>query len=88
MAGNIVMQMIEANGARIPAIGLGTWELRGRTCARARRVRVAMNPSAAQHGRRDTSVHQSVSTSSAAADDSLWPSKVSRRGSRLSTKCL
>jgi 2,5-diketo-D-gluconate reductase B len=23
---------IEANGARIPAIGLGTWDLRGRTC--------------------------------------------------------
>jgi 2,5-diketo-D-gluconate reductase B len=29
-----VMNFIEANGARIPAIGLGTWELRGRTCAR------------------------------------------------------
>jgi diketogulonate reductase-like aldo/keto reductase len=28
------MQFVEANGARIPAIGLGTWELRGRTCAR------------------------------------------------------
>ena len=28
------MQIIEANGAKIPAIGLGTWELRGRTCAR------------------------------------------------------
>ena len=28
------MIFIEANGARIPAIGLGTWELRGRTCAR------------------------------------------------------
>src|SRR5437868_3433392 len=28
------MQVIEANGARIPAIGLGTWELRGRVCAR------------------------------------------------------
>jgi len=28
------MQVIEANGTRIPAIGLGTWELRGRTCAR------------------------------------------------------
>jgi len=28
------MMMIEANGARIPALGLGTWELRGRTCAR------------------------------------------------------
>jgi 2,5-diketo-D-gluconate reductase B len=28
------MQFVEANGARIPAIGLGTWEMRGRTCAR------------------------------------------------------
>jgi 2,5-diketo-D-gluconate reductase B len=28
------MQFVEANGARIPGIGLGTWELRGRTCAR------------------------------------------------------
>ena len=31
---NPQMQFVEANGARIPAIGLGTWELRGRTCAR------------------------------------------------------
>ena len=29
------MQFVEANGAKIPAIGLGTWDLRGRTCARA-----------------------------------------------------
>ena len=29
------MQYVEANGARIPIVGLGTWELRGRTCARA-----------------------------------------------------
>src|SRR5947209_12366679 len=28
------MQLVEANGACIPLIGLGTWELRGRTCAR------------------------------------------------------
>ncbi|MGO9360813.1 MAG: aldo/keto reductase [Xanthobacteraceae bacterium] len=28
------MQLIEANGAKIPAIGLGTWELRGRSCVR------------------------------------------------------
>jgi len=28
------MHVVEANGARIPSIGLGTWELRGRTCAR------------------------------------------------------
>jgi len=25
---------VSANGARIPIVGLGTWELRGRTCAR------------------------------------------------------
>jgi diketogulonate reductase-like aldo/keto reductase len=28
------MQTVEANGAKIPAVGLGTWDLRGRTCAR------------------------------------------------------
>jgi diketogulonate reductase-like aldo/keto reductase len=27
-------QSVEARGARIPLLGLGTWELRGRTCAR------------------------------------------------------
>jgi 2,5-diketo-D-gluconate reductase B len=27
-------QFVKANGATIPAIGLGTWELRGRSCAR------------------------------------------------------
>src|SRR6201991_1038537 len=25
---------VEANGAKIPAVGLGTWDLRGRNCAR------------------------------------------------------
>ncbi|MGY8660832.1 aldo/keto reductase [Bradyrhizobium sp. UFLA05-109] len=28
------MLFVEANGASIPALGLGTWELSGRTCAR------------------------------------------------------
>ena len=28
------METVSANGANIPAVGLGTWELRGRTCAR------------------------------------------------------
>jgi 2,5-diketo-D-gluconate reductase B len=28
------MQHVEANGARIPALGLGTWQLRGVVCAR------------------------------------------------------
>jgi 2,5-diketo-D-gluconate reductase B len=27
------MQFVEANGAKIPLLGLGTWELRGRSCA-------------------------------------------------------
>jgi 2,5-diketo-D-gluconate reductase B len=30
----MAMPYVEANGARIPAIGLGTWDLRGRLCAR------------------------------------------------------
>src|SRR3954468_19631075 len=29
-----IMLFVEANGAKIPLIGLGTWELRDRTCAR------------------------------------------------------
>jgi 2,5-diketo-D-gluconate reductase B len=28
------MEFVSANGAQIPAVGLGTWDLRGRTCAR------------------------------------------------------
>jgi diketogulonate reductase-like aldo/keto reductase len=28
------MEYVQANGAKIPAIGFGTWELRGRTCGR------------------------------------------------------
>ncbi len=28
------MHLVEANGAHIPLVGLGTWELRGRACAR------------------------------------------------------
>src|SRR3954471_12904514 len=32
-AKGIESQVIEAHGARIPVIGLGTWNLRGRSCA-------------------------------------------------------
>src|SRR3954453_9828722 len=28
------MILVEAKGAKIPAVGLGTWEMRGRACAR------------------------------------------------------
>lgn len=34
MSGADTGPAVEANGARIPLLGLGTWELRGRTCAR------------------------------------------------------
>jgi 2,5-diketo-D-gluconate reductase B len=29
-----MVEVIEANGSRIPLVGLGTWDLRGRVCAR------------------------------------------------------
>src|SRR6476660_507015 len=32
--GATMSEAIEAHGARIPLVGLGTWDLRGRTCAR------------------------------------------------------
>src|SRR5262249_54943907 len=31
---SVAAHMVEAHGARIPLIGLGTWELRGRSCVR------------------------------------------------------
>ena len=34
MSANATVPIIEANGARIPLLGLGTWDLRGRSCAR------------------------------------------------------
>src|SRR6202051_1291528 len=34
MSASAAVPSVAANGARIPLLGLGTWELRGRTCAR------------------------------------------------------
>jgi len=31
---SIATRVVEAHGARIPLVGLGTWELRGRACVR------------------------------------------------------
>src|SRR6187397_3089046 len=30
----MIVPTVESNGARIPLLGLGTWDLRGRECAR------------------------------------------------------
>ncbi len=35
VSANETMPVVEAKGARIPLLGLGTWDLRGRVCARA-----------------------------------------------------
>ena len=32
---HMTIPIIEANGARIPALGFGTWQLRGRPCVDA-----------------------------------------------------
>ena len=34
MTSSILSPVVEAHGARIPLIGLGTWDLRGKSCAR------------------------------------------------------
>jgi diketogulonate reductase-like aldo/keto reductase len=34
MAAELPLQTVEANGAQIPIVGLGTWDLRGATCKR------------------------------------------------------
>ena len=34
VSANATAPAVEAQGARIPLVGLGTWELRGRACAR------------------------------------------------------
>src|SRR5262247_4752670 len=31
---SVAAHVVEAHGVRIPLVGLGTWELRGRVCAR------------------------------------------------------
>src|ERR1700757_3292049 len=34
VSANVTAPAVEAKGARIPLVGLGTWDLRGRVCAR------------------------------------------------------
>src|ERR1700757_4215042 len=34
VSANVTAPAVEAQGARIPLVGLGTWDLRGRVCAR------------------------------------------------------
>src|SRR5437588_5687946 len=73
------MQFVEANGARIPAIGLGTWELSGRTCARL--VEQALKPGyrhidTAQVYENEREVDDGVRASGVRRDDVFVTTKV------------
>src|SRR3979409_1160611 len=73
------MHFVDANGAKIPAIGLGTWELRGRTCARvvARALRRGCRHIAtAQAYENEREVGEGLRTSGVRRDDVFITTKI------------
>src|SRR4030081_4043678 len=73
------MQFVEVNSAKIPAIGLGTWELRGRTCARLveQALRLGYRPIAtAQAYENEREVGEGLRTSGVRRDDVFVTTKV------------
>src|SRR3979409_1175893 len=73
------MQSVEANGARIPAIGLGTWELRGRTCARVVEQALRLgyrHIDTAQAYENEREVGEGLRTSGGRSDDVFVTTKV------------
>jgi diketogulonate reductase-like aldo/keto reductase len=70
---------VEANGARIPAVGLGTWDLRGRTCARmveqALRLGYRHIDTAEMYGN-EREVAEGLRTSGVSRDDVFITTKV------------
>ncbi|MEA2933888.1 MAG: 2,5-diketo-D-gluconate reductase [Variibacter sp.] len=73
------MQIVEANGARIPSIGLGTWELRGDTCTKlvseALRVGYRHIDTAAMYGN-EAEVGEGIRASAVKRDDIFLTTKV------------
>jgi len=88
------MQVVEAKGARIPLIGLGTWDLRGRTCARvvaeALRLGYRHIDTAEMYGN-ESEVGEGLRASAVKRSDvfvttKVWPSHFSPRDLERSAK--
>jgi 2,5-diketo-D-gluconate reductase B len=74
-----VTAAVEANGARIPLVGLGTWDLRGKTCARmvdeAIRLGYRHIDTAAMYGN-EAAVGEGLRASGVARDEVFITTKV------------
>src|ERR1700744_4682574 len=71
--------LVEANGAVIPAIGLGTWELRGRACARLVEQALRLgyrHIDTAQVYENEREVGDGLRASGGRRDDGFGPTKV------------
>lgn len=88
------MQFVEANGARIPLIGLGTWDLRGRTCAhmvdQALRLGYRHVDTAEMYGN-ESEVGEGLRASNIKRDDvfvttKVWPANFAPRDLEKSVK--
>ena len=80
-----VSHSLEAHGARIPLLGLGTWDLRGRTCARIVEQALRLgyrHVDTAQLYENEREVGEGLRTSGVRRDDvflvtKIWPSHFS-----------
>jgi diketogulonate reductase-like aldo/keto reductase len=91
------MHAVEAHGARIPLLGLGTWELRGRTCARIVEQALRLgyrHLDTAQIYENEREVGEGLRASGIRRDDvfvttKIWPSHFAPRDLERSAKeCL
>src|SRR5262245_22648733 len=91
------MTPVEGNGAEIPAIGLGTWELRGRTCARIVEQALRLgyrHIDTAQIYDNEREVGEGLRASGVKRDEvfvttKVWPSHFAPRGlERTAKECL
>jgi 2,5-diketo-D-gluconate reductase B len=88
------MQFVESNGARIPLIGLGTWDLRGRVCARVVEQALRLgyrHIDTAQAYDNEREVGEGLRASGVKRDDAfittkIWPSHFAPRELERSTK--
>jgi 2,5-diketo-D-gluconate reductase B len=87
-------EVVEAHGARIPLVGLGTWDLRGRTCTRIveEALRVGYrHVDTAELYDNEHEVGEGLRSSGVARDDvfvttKVWPSHFAARELELAAK--